>query len=219
MIRRETGIATKTSQLPALEAALRRVDPTMTSADFLRAGTDSPGGAALLERMIDEVTVKETFFFRQRTELDAIDWAVLVDRARASGSDHVRVWVAASASGEEAYTLAILASEAFAPDPASGARSTPRTCHPPRLAQAQRGRYGRRSARALQERTVLDRYFTQEGADVVVGPRLRRMVQFSRQNLVRDFTVADGWPVRSDRLSQRPDLFRAGGGRAGGRLR
>jgi chemotaxis methyl-accepting protein methylase len=142
--------------------------------------------------MIDEFTIKETFFFRQRSDLDAIDWPSLVDQARASGSQAARVWVAATASGEEAYTLAILASEAFAPDP------PPVSIHatdisPSVLIQAQRGRYGRRSARAL-EPTVLDRYFTREGPDVVVGERLRQIVRFSRQNLIGQFTAAPGGP-------------------------
>ena len=142
--------------------------------------------------MIDEFTIKETFFFRQRPDLDAIDWPSLVNQARASGSQVARVWVAATASGEEAYTLAILASEAFAPDP------PPVSIHatdisPSVLARAERGRYGQRSARALDQ-TVLDRYFTREGPDVIVGERLRRIVRFSRQNLVGHFTPATGGP-------------------------
>jgi chemotaxis methyl-accepting protein methylase len=191
-MRRETGITVKPLQLPSLEAAMRRVEPTMTVDAFVSAITDRGTGAPLLERMIDEFTIKETFFFRQRLELDAIDWRSLVEQARASGSPVARVWVAATASGEEAYTLAILASEAFAPNP------PPVLIHatdisPSALARAQRGRYGKRSARAL-EQTVLDRYFTHAGPDVVVGERLRGVVRFSRQNLVGRCTPAAGGP-------------------------
>lgn len=192
LMRRETGITTKPPQLPSLEAAMRRVEPTMTVNDFVSAITDGGAPAPLLERMIDEFTIKETFFFRQRPDLDAIDWPALVDQARASGSPVARVWVAATASGEEAYTLAILASEAFAPDPPPVSIQAT-DISPSVLARARRGRYGQRSARAL-ERTVLDRYFTQEGPDVVVGERLRRIVRFSRQNLVAHFAPPTGGP-------------------------
>lgn len=190
LMRRHTGILTKPAQLPSLEAALRRVDPTMTATDFLVAETAD--GAPLLERMIDEVTIKETFFFRQRPDLDAIDWPLLVAQARASGSAHARVWVPATASGEEAYTLAILATEAFAPDP------PPVLIHATDistgvLARARGGRYGGRSAHLL-DRALTSRYFTQEGPDVVVGEQLRRIVRFSRQNLTGDFTPASGGP-------------------------
>lgn len=192
LICRETGISIKAAQLPSLGAALKRVDPDKTVGDFLLAGAGSGGGAALLERMIDEVTIRETFFFRQRSELDAIDWPRLVAAARASGSDHARVWVAAAASGEEAYTLAILASEAFAPSP------PPVTIHgtdvsASALAQAERGRYGRRSTKGV-ERSLLDRYFTMDGPDFLVGEGLRRTVTFSQQNLARNFIAATGGP-------------------------
>ena len=60
--------------------------------------------------------MNETFFFRQREELDAIDWHALLRRAR-RGSQEVRVWVAACATGEEAYTLALLASETLGASP------------------------------------------------------------------------------------------------------
>ena len=39
--------------------------------------------------------------------LDAIDWPFLIAQARAARSAHDRVWVAATASGEEAYTQAL----------------------------------------------------------------------------------------------------------------
>ena len=152
LIRRETGIALRPGQLPSLAAARaaggsrhgRRRLPQRAGADRVRE--------ALLDRLIDEVTVNETFFFRQRRELDAIDWHRLLEAARATGSDSVRVWVAACASGEEAYTLAMLASEAFAPLHAAGL--DPRHGHLRRRSwtEARRGHYGRRALRALDPR-------------------------------------------------------------------
>lgn len=189
-MRRETGISIKPGQLASLEAALRRVDPTMTARDFLRAETAD--GQGLLERMIDEVSINETFFFRQRPDLDAIDWPSLVARAQAAGSPHARVWVAAAASGEEAFSLAILASEAFAPEP------PPVLIHATDistavLARARRARYGVRSARLLDP-AIVSRYFAQEGPDVVVREQLRQIVRFSRQNLSGHFIPAAGGP-------------------------
>ena len=46
----------------------------MDAAGFLERRRRRPPPTALLGRLIDEVTIKETFFFRQRRELDAIDW-------------------------------------------------------------------------------------------------------------------------------------------------
>src|SRR5207249_4519665 len=87
VVRRETGISLKEGQLPLLEAALRRVDPAMDALAFLEAGSDGVAPAALLDRLIDEVTVNETFFFRELQELESIDWRLLHDAAKAAGSD------------------------------------------------------------------------------------------------------------------------------------
>ena len=86
-------------------------------------------GGPLVARLIEEVTVKETSFLRDRGQLAGIDWRRLLERARARGSDRVRVWTAACATGEEAYSLALLAAEAFAPAPR--ARAHPRHRHLP----------------------------------------------------------------------------------------
>jgi chemotaxis protein methyltransferase CheR len=184
IIRRETGISIREVQMPMLEAALHRVDRTMDATGFLEAGTDGVAPAALLDRLIDEVTVNETFFFRERRELDAIDWHLLRDNAHAAGSETIRIWVAACATGEEAYTLAVLASEAFAPS------------HPPvsilatdislaTLERAREGRYGHRAVRGVDE-DIRHRYFEGAGDGVAVSEQLRRMVEFRRHNLARD---------------------------------
>lgn len=184
LIRRETGIALKPGQLPSLAAAVRRVDPAMDAAGFLQLRRREPASAALFDRLIDEVTVNETFFFRQRRELDAIDWHRLLGAARATGSDSVRVWVAACASGEEAYTLALLASEAFAPlTPPVSILATDISAGI--LDRARRGHYGRRGVRALDQR-IRERYFVPVDGGVTVSDALRSLVEFRRHNLVLD---------------------------------
>lgn len=184
LVRRETGIWMKGAQLTSLEAALGRIAPEMDAGAFLRAGGDRTAGAQLMSRLIDEVSVNETFFFRQRKELDAIDWRALLDAARAAGSETVRVWVAACSSGEEAYTLAILASEAFgtARPPVSILATDISTAI---LDRARAGRYGRRALRALDGDTI-GRRFVPDGDGIAVGEPLRQLVQLRRHNLLAD---------------------------------
>ena len=184
VVRREIGMSIRGPALTSLEAALRRMDPTMDAAAFLRAGGEETAATALLERLIDEVTVKETFFFRQREEFDAIDWSNLHRAARDAGSETVRVWVAACASGEEAYTLGILASEAFgSPDPPVSILATDISAAA--LDRAARGRYRGRTVRTVDPE-LRERHFVVAGGDLVVGEPLRRMVELRRHNLVRD---------------------------------
>src|ERR1700757_5012726 len=107
MIQHESGIELGVSQLPSLQAAIARVDRSLTAEALL----DRTLSTEALGRLIDEITIRETFFFRHQAELEAIECYSMLDAAHARGSSVVRVWVAGCASGEEAYTVAILACE------------------------------------------------------------------------------------------------------------
>jgi chemotaxis protein methyltransferase CheR len=180
MVQHESGIELKPSQLPSLQAAIARVDRDLTAEALL----DRAVSTETLQRLIDEVTIRETFFFRHRLELDAIDWYSMLESARAHGSGVVRVWVVGCASGEEAYTVAILACEAFA-CASPPVRVLATDIAPTALEQAIAGRYGERAVRALQG-GVRERYFVSEQGVSCVGERLRAIVEFRRHNLVRD---------------------------------
>lgn len=180
MVQRESGIVLSAAQLPSLKAAIARVKDGLSAEDLLTGSVF----AQTLERLIDEITIRETFFFRHRPELDTIDWYSLLNSAHARGSKLVRVWIAGCASGEEAYTVAILASQAFssktppvqilASDIASSA-----------LKQALAGRYGARATKMVPAE-LRERYFSSEGQVMSVSQQLRRLVEFRRHNLVSD---------------------------------
>jgi chemotaxis protein methyltransferase CheR len=180
MIQHESGIELGPSQLPSLQAAIARVDRSLTAEALL----DRALSTETLPRLIDEITIRETFFFRHPSELEAIEWYSMLDAARARGSSVVRVWVAGCASGEEAYTVAILACEAFA-CAAPPVRVLATDIAPTALEQAIRGHYGARSVSTLQE-GVRERYFSSVHGVTSVGERLRALVELHRHNLVRD---------------------------------
>jgi len=185
LVRRETGITPAVVKERALRAALRRAAPELEPDDFIRAVSDPVRGRGLVERLIDEVTIQETTFARDRGQLDSIPWHGLLRSARAAGSATIRVWSAGCATGEEPYTLALLAAEAFAPAPPpvdvlgtdiSSAAVT----------AAAAGRYRERAVGALD--TTLRRRYLEHQADgsYLVGKRLRGVVRFRRHNLARD---------------------------------
>jgi chemotaxis protein methyltransferase CheR len=184
LVRRETGIELGPQQFASLEASVSRLGDGMTAERLLAQSSSD----AVLQRLVNEVTVRETFFFRHPRELERIDWRRSLEAAHARGSDVVRVWVAGCASGEEAYSLAILACEAFgtsappvhviATDVATAA-----------LEQARRGLYSARSTAAVTD-DLRRRYFTIEDGLLCVGDRLRGLVEFRRQNLIRDLAPA-----------------------------
>ena len=184
LVRAETGIAWPAARQAALRAALRRVAPGTAPDAFLRAISDPGRRRDLIDRLIDEVTVQETTFARDGSQLEAIRWHGLLQPARATGPGSIRVWSAGCATGEEAYTLALLADQAFAP--ASAPVDVLGTdISAAAIAAAEAGLYQERAVRALAA-SSRRRYFGRPaGGGYLVGERLRRLVRFGRHNLAR----------------------------------
>ena len=73
LVRHETGIVLPAARETALRAAVERTAPGLGAAAFARATSDPAGGRDLIARLIDEVTNQETFFARDRGQLDRGD--------------------------------------------------------------------------------------------------------------------------------------------------
>jgi chemotaxis protein methyltransferase CheR len=182
LIRGETGIVTRDNQLASLRAALGRIEPGMEAKDFLSEVSDPEVGGQLLGLLVDEVTVQETYFFREERALRDVDWAALLRSSHERGEDQVRVWVPACATGEEAYTLAMLAGEALGPGtvPVSILATDVATVA---LEAAAEGVYSKRSVRGVPPE-LRDRHLEQAGRLYRLGDELRSLVRFERHNLV-----------------------------------
>src|SRR5207245_9517190 len=85
LVSRETGIETPAARQAALRSAVRRVAPGLDPAAFLHAASDPVGGRALIEKLIDVVTVKETSFLRDPGQLGSIPWRALLHGAQHPG--------------------------------------------------------------------------------------------------------------------------------------
>jgi hypothetical protein len=86
LIRSETGIVTRDNQLGGLRAALGRIEPGMDARGFLSEVSDPETGGQLLGLLVDEVTVQETYFFREERALRGIDWAALLRESLERGA-------------------------------------------------------------------------------------------------------------------------------------
>lgn len=180
LLQRESGMTIGAERMSALAAAVERAAPGRGPAALLESRPDPE----LLERLLDEVTVNETFFFRHAAELDAVDWGHLLATAAGAGRTEARVWSAGCATGEEAYTLAILACESLATRrPPVSILATDLSLRALELARA--GAYRARSVRGMPDE-LCRRWLHSTERDYEVDPALRRLVRFERQNLVRD---------------------------------
>ncbi len=129
------------------------------------------------------LTVTETYFFRGREHFDALLGTVLPEwQARNHEPRGLRLLSAGCASGEEAYTLAIILRE-LAPwlDPGR-VEITGFDANREMLAKARAGRY---SAWSLRETppAIREKYFRAERQEFVLDESVRAMVAFEERNL------------------------------------
>ena len=72
-----------------------------------------PDGDGELSRAVDELATNETYFLRERRQLDAlIGEGIPALRARVGAERPLRIWSAGCSSGEEPYSIVLLALEA-----------------------------------------------------------------------------------------------------------
>ena len=62
--------------------------------------------------LVDELTTNETFFFRELRQLRALIQEILPERRLQDADRPVHIWSAGCASGEEPYTVVMMALEA-----------------------------------------------------------------------------------------------------------
>jgi chemotaxis protein methyltransferase CheR len=149
--------------------------------DELAAGPLHDEPAVLAPRL----TVPETYLFRHMEQLRAVAEVVVPQRVRARGSaGELRVLSAGCATGDEAYTLAMVVRDAL-PGPAWTVSVDGVDLNPGVLRLARRGRFSTWSLRATPE-AVRRRWFHPDGDGMVVCDEIRRMVRFLVGNLVEN---------------------------------
>lgn len=155
-------------------------------ADRLEAGQLA---ADELRRLAPQLTVSETYFFRHYDQFRAFAEVALPDRLANGDRSRLAIMSAGCASGEEAYSLAILIRE-LGIDRLRDVtvRGVDVSSH-----ALQRSRAGRFSAWALREAPseLRDRWFRAEGRDFILDPSVVAAVELEERNLVRD--DADLW--------------------------
>ena len=148
------------------------------------------GEATLIEAVIDAVTTQETSFFRDAPVFDSLAAEVfpqLAAGARAA-SGRVRIWSAGVSTGQEAYSLAILAQEFLAGGrgvklPGTAFSILGSDISADALHKAQAGVYEARDvARGLSPARVRQ-YFEHNAGSYRVGAATGRLVEFRRVNL------------------------------------
>ena len=144
----------------------------------------SPKGSAEWRALAEQLTVNETFFFRNPDNFLALAEIVLPERIRAKAqTKQLRILSAGCSSGDEPYSLAIMVREALPDLDAWDVKIIGIDINPAILLKATKARYSEWSLRGTSE-DVRRRYFRADGADFLLAPEIQKMVSFEERNLV-----------------------------------
>jgi two-component system, chemotaxis family, CheB/CheR fusion protein len=159
------------------------VEGTNDYQDYLETNPDE------FSALFDTVLINVTDFFRDSAAWSYLGEEVVGPLVR-DGSDPVRVWCAGCATGEEAYTIAIVLAEAmgerafrervkiYATDADESA-----------LAHARHATYSSRAVKGVPA-DLLERYFEAGAQDYTFRADLRRSVIFGRNDLLQDAPIS-----------------------------
>jgi len=181
LVEAASGIAFRETDHAALRKAIARATGADPS-EFLALVSDPDTREAAIDRLVGEVTVKETYFLRERQQLESIDWLHALEQA---DGGTLRVWDAACATGEEAYSLALLAAEALGARASATVRILATDIAADALVHAREGLYRARAVREVDPH-LRARCLREESGRFAVADSLRSLVTFARHNLVGD---------------------------------
>ena len=173
----------------------------------------SPQGKDELAKLLENLTVNETSFFRHKAQLDLFQKTVLEELFKHKSSRReysIRIWSAGCSTGQEAYTLAMLVTDALAyyylRNPLPMDLPLPKPLVPPPwrveilasdiaysvLRHGQEGTYSENQMSMVDYGYRL-RYFDKVGERYAIKKPLKEMVHFDFHNLKTEYL-----PQRND---------------------
>ena len=187
------GLSLRDNHLNELLQSLRRriAELRLGSLSEYLALISNPRAKQELDHLVAQITVGETSFFRTPHQFWALRDFVfpeLVRRKRETGDSQYRFLSAGCATGEEPYTLAMVASEALRSAGHSGPASLKVVaCDVNRsfLDDARDGVYSLKDVKNMDPR-YLDWYFEPKGKGFQLKKQVRDLVHFVHFNLAQD---------------------------------
>ena len=178
-----SGLFFRESQRETVEQGIRQAMERANQPGLAEYARHLERHARLFDELMIELTVGETYFFRDTGQMEFIRHDIVPEISARRGPGHlIRVWSAGCATGEEPYSLAMLFTEAGLAEWVHilGTDISRRS-----LERAENAHYGEWSLRGDGAK-VARNYLRHEGNRYHVDPKIRSRVQFEYLNLALD---------------------------------
>jgi chemotaxis protein methyltransferase CheR len=147
------------------------------------------GAEALTKDVVEAMTTNETFFFRDKVPFDHLSGTILpaLLSARASRKQ-LRIWSAASSTGQEPYSIAMCLKERAAELAGWRIEIVATDLSQEVLEKSKAGIYSQFEVQRGLPIQLLVKYFTQNGEFWQLNSDIRGMVSHRQLNLLQDFS-------------------------------
>lgn len=146
-------------------------------------------------QIIDAISTNETLFFRDKGPFELLQHKLLpeiIDRRTPkvpSLKTNVRIWSAASSTGQELYSIAIIIKELLRDLSRYGITLLGTDISDSAVSQASYGKYNKFEIERGLDQRYLQRYFTLFGDSWKIKDEIRAMVNFRKLNLMAPFSA------------------------------
>ncbi len=187
LIYRKTGIKFEKHKLYFVEKRIEKrmqelgiTNPT----EYLRLLKFGDPKGQEFQKLIELLTINETYFFRDFPQLQAFAeycLPVVVENKIKTGDENIRIWSAGCSTGEEPYTLSIILNEMLDPEEWN-IEIIGTDIDTQALEKAEKGIYEPRSVKDVPP-DYLKKYFLNSGSKFIVKDEVKRFVRLEHLNL------------------------------------
>ncbi len=191
LVRRYSAIVLEPDKAYLIETRLAPLahQTGFTSLRELIASLRTGAGNGLQSKVVEAMTTHETSFFRDGHPFETLKNAVLPDLiAKRSPGQSLAIWCAACSSGQEPFSVAMLAHEHFPNLTKGRLRIFATDLSGAILARARDGLFAQIEINRGLPAALLTRHFDKQGLHWRLKSEIRHMVDFQQSNL------AGAWP-------------------------
>lgn len=157
---------------------------------FIQQLRTNPKATLFHEQVIDAMTTNETSFFRDFYPFEVLRQLILPKLIeQRAGLRKLAIWSAASSTGQEPYTIAMLLLEHFPQIRDWNVSILATDLSPTVLHQAREGLYSQLEVNRGLPAAFLLKYFTKNGAKWAIKNEVKKLIEFRQMNLVKP------WPI------------------------
>ena len=197
-LRRSSGLVMEPSKRYLVESRVMPIvrRERLSGLDELVLLLQKGQSAKLAKDVVEAMTINETYFFRDKTPFDQFRSVILPKLLAArAGEKRLRIWSAASSTGQEAYSLAMIIEDIAAKVAGWKIEIVGTDLSEPVLDKARKGIYSQFEVQRGLPTTYLLRHFNQIGDSWQLSEAMRSKVTFRQLNLLADYSALGRFDV------------------------